>query len=171
MRSFELGRKTVVDAPARLALASPSVTLPTPSDGTTVRAKAFRTGGFPRAVGWPGGRHAKESKTQAGDGQTEAWEGHDADRAALHHNGPVALCGDPVPAGGKRDPQPGRLDRFPAGRHRSAGRVEPGRDRCAGAKVLPQGRRPGAAEKGRGERRPLLPVALRDRREEPGEAA
>ncbi len=87
------------------------------------------------------------------------------------NEGPVALCGDPVPAGGQRDPQPGRLDRLPAGRHRGAGRVEPGRDRRPRAEILPQGRRPGAPEEGRGERRPLLPVALRGRREGAGEAS
>ena len=42
--------------------------------------------------------------------------------------------------------------------------VEPGGGRRAGAEIFPQGGRPGAAEARRGERRSLVPVALRARR-------
>ncbi len=46
----------------------------------------------------------------------------------------------------ERDPQPGRLGRVQARRHRGAGSLEPGRLRRAGPEILPQGRRAGAPE-------------------------
>ena len=70
----------------------------------------------------------------------------------------------PFRLGDERDPQPGRLGRLPARRHRGARGLEPGRGRRARPEIFPQGRRAGAPEEGRGERRPLLPVALRARR-------
>ena len=76
----------------------------------------------------------------------------------------VGLCGHRVPHDTQRDPQPGRLGRLPARRHRGARGVEPGRERHPRAEVFPQGRRAGAAEEGRGERRPVLAVALGPRR-------
>ena len=76
----------------------------------------------------------------------------------------VAICGDRIPQGAVRDQEPGRLGRVPAGRHRRAGAVQPGGDRHARPEIFPQGRRAGAAEEGRGERRSLLPVALGRRR-------
>ena len=70
-----------------------------------------------------------------------------------------------------RDPEPGRLGRVPARRHRRAGAVQPGRGRHPRPEVFPQGRRAGAAEEGRGERRPLLAVALGPRRGRARQAA
>ena len=80
-------------------------------------------------------------------------DGINADRAALHTGGPVALCLHRLPARHERDPQSGRLDRVQARRDRGARELVPGRVRRAGAEVFPQGRRAGAAEEGRGERR------------------
>ena len=54
---------------------------------------------------------------------------------------------------------------------RGAGRLEPGGGRRSGPEIFPQGRRPGAFEEGRGERRPLLPLAFGPRRGRTGAVA
>ena len=87
-----------------------------------------------------------------------------ADRAALYQIRAIALFLPRLPARHERDPQSGRLGRLQAREHRGAGDLEPGGLRRAGPEVFPQGRRPGAPEEGRGERRPVLAVALRARR-------
>ena len=105
MRSFELGRKTAVDAPARLALASPSVTrLPGGQGRPGGTSHSLRRRSGPgeslsdrrvSARRRRAGRAARQGVENTGRRRSaEAWEGHDADRAALHHDGPVALCGD-----------------------------------------------------------------------------
>ena len=81
--------------------------------------------------------------------------------------GAVALLHHPVPSRRQRDQESGRLGRLPADRDRGAGGVEPSRRRRAGAKIFPQGRRPGAPETRRGEQRPVLAVALGHRRGRP----
>ena len=82
-------------------------------------------------------------------------------RAALHQGVRIALRVDRVRDDEERDPQPRRLGRVLARQHRSPGRLEPGRGRRARAEIFPQGRRARAPEARRGERRPLVPVALR----------
>ncbi len=57
-----------------------------------------------------------------------------------------------------------RLGGVPARQCRGAGFLVAGRLRRSGAEIFPQGRRAGAPEEGRGEFRPLLPVALGRRR-------
>ena len=88
----------------------------------------------------------------------------DADRAALYEIGAIALLLPGLPSRHERDSQPGRLGRLQARRHRGSGQLEPGGVRRAGAEVFPQGRRARAPEDGRGERRPLLALALDRRR-------
>ena len=77
-----------------------------------------------------------------------------AHRTAFHQDGTGSLCGYRFPQGAFRDQEPGRLGGVPARRHRRAGPVQPGCDRHPGPEIFPQGRRAGAAEAGRGERRP-----------------
>ncbi|OWK18473.1 hypothetical protein AJ88_05490 [Mesorhizobium amorphae CCBAU 01583] len=52
-----------------------------------------------------------------------------------------------------RDQESGWLGGVPLGKYRCAGAVLPGRGRHPGAEIFPQGRRSGAPEEGRGERR------------------
>ena len=78
---------------------------------------------------------------------------------------PVALRRHRLPARDERDPQPGRLGRVPAGRHRGAGRAwsQVATDVLA-QKYFRKAGVPARAEEGRGERRPLLALALGRRR-------
>ena len=87
-----------------------------------------------------------------------------ADRAALHQRGTIALRGHRFPPHRERNPQSGRLRRLSRRRRRSAGALVAGRLRRAGAEVFPQGRRARAPEEGRGGDRSLLAVAQRRRR-------
>ena len=79
-------------------------------------------------------------------------------------DGQIGLRGHRVPAHHQRDPQPGRLGGVQARQCRGPGILVAGRLRRAGAEIFPQGRRARAAEEGRREYRPLVPVALGRRR-------
>ena len=97
---------------------------------------------------------------------------NNANRASLHQGRPVSLRGDRIPADHERDQESGRLGGVPARQCRGAGILVAGGVRRSGAEIFPQGRRALAPEEGRGEFRPLLPVALgRRRRSRTGAAA
>ncbi len=86
------------------------------------------------------------------------------DRPRVHDRRQGALRRDSVHHHRLRDPQPRRQRRLPSRERRGAARLEPGGLRRHRAKVLPQGRGPGAAQEGSRGGRARVPMALGARR-------